>query len=220
MHHTPKEEHPADPDAHPDRAVPQRRPRPFPLHLRCAASLALAWRLAMSSPSSMSAALCRHAMPRQSHYELHLRDTHPHLHPVAIVLLSVVFLATALFSSSPSPGHPQPSPVFRLPARIPVCRQPQAPSPRRQARRDHLAQRAEDALSATAAYLFASFPNWMATSSISHRPRPLYLLHARGRVRLPWLLSLFPHGGPPPPRRHPATPPSCVWANGSSARPR
>jgi predicted PurR-regulated permease PerM len=161
-------------------------------------ALALAWRLrevlTLIYVSALFAVVLTPAVNGIMGFQL--RGSRHVSRPVAIVLLlSCVFLAIALFFVVGLP------PVIRnlhqfandLPDRIPpivahIKRLPLADK----LGVDTITQRAEDALDATAAYLFASFPDWMA--------RLLDLLTAlvlcvyfmlEGDHAYRWLLSLF-----------------------------
>ena len=129
-----------------------------------------------------------------------LRGTRHISRAVAIVLLlSCVFLAIVLFFLVALP------PVIRnlhqfaedLPARIPVIEARLKGLPladKLGVDTDILAQRSEDALSATAAYLFASFPDWMANlfNLLTGLVLCVYFM-LEGEFAYQWLLSLFTH---------------------------
>ena len=162
-------------------------------------ALALAWRLrevlALIYVSALFAVVLMPVVNRIMSFRF--RRAHPIPRPLAIlVLLSAVFFAIVLFFVVALP------PVIRnlhqfatdLPARIPpiVARLKRLPLADRLGV-DNLAQRAEDALSATAAYLFASFPNWMANlfNLITALVLCVYFM-LEGEYAYRWLLSLFP----------------------------
>ena len=162
-------------------------------------ALALAWRLrdvlTLIYVSALFAVVLMPVVNRIMSFQL--RGKRPISRAVAIVLLlSGVFLVIVLFFLVALP------PVIRnlhqfaqdLPARIPpiVAHLKSLPLADKLGV-DTIAQRSEDALSATAAYLFASFPDWMANL--------FYLLTTfvlcvyfmlEGELAYHWLLSLFP----------------------------
>jgi predicted PurR-regulated permease PerM len=126
-----------------------------------------------------------------------LRRAHPIPRPLAIlILLSGVFFAIVLFFLVALP------PVIRnlhqfaadLPARIPpiVAHLKRLPLASKLGV-DNIAQRSEDALSATAAYLFASFPDWMGRifDLLTAFVLCVYFM-LEGESAYRWLLSLFP----------------------------
>jgi len=126
-----------------------------------------------------------------------LRGTRRVSRAVAIVLLLIcVFLAIVLFFLIALP------PVIRnlhqfaedLPARIPAieARLNNLPLADKFGF-DTLVQRSEYALSATAAFLFASFPDWMANlfNLITGLVLCIYFM-LEGEFAYAWLLSLFP----------------------------
>ena len=125
------------------------------------------------------------------------RRAHPIPRPLAILLLlGCVFFAVALFFLIAFP------PVIRdlhqfaydLPARIPaiVARLKRLPLADKLGV-DNIAQRSEDALSATAAYLFSSFPNWMGRifDLCTAFVLCIYFM-LEGDQAYNWMLSLFP----------------------------
>jgi len=131
-------------------------------------ALALAWRLRdvliLIYVSALFAVVLMPVVNRIKRF--HFRGTHHVSRAVAIVLLlACVFLALVLFFLVALP------PVIRdlhqfaedLPAHIPAidARLKSLPLADKLGA-DNIAQRSEDALSAAAAYLFASFPDWMA----------------------------------------------------------
>ncbi len=162
-------------------------------------ALALAWRLRqVLTLIYVSALFAVVLMPVVNNImSFQLRGKRPISRAVAVVLLlSGVFLAIVLFFLVALP------PVIRnlhqfaqdLPARIPsiVAHLKSLPLADKLGV-DTIAQRSEDALSATAAYLFASFPDCMANL--------FYLLTTfvlcvyfmlEGELAYHWLLSLFP----------------------------
>ncbi len=161
-------------------------------------ALALAWRLrdvlTLIYVSALFAVVLMPIVNRIMSFQL--RGTRHISRAVAIVLLlSCVFLATVLFFLVALP------PVIRnlhqffedLPARIPVivARLKSLPLPGGAA--DTIAQRSEDALSATAAFLFASFPDWMGRifDLLTGLVLCIYFM-LEGEFAYQWLLSLFP----------------------------
>jgi predicted PurR-regulated permease PerM len=113
-----------------------------------------------------------------------------------VLLLGCIFFAVALFFLIALP------PVIRdlhqfaydLPARIPaiVARLKRLPLADKLGV-DNIAQRSEDALSATAAYLFSSFPNWMGRifDLLTAFVLCIYFM-LEGEHAYDWMLSLFP----------------------------
>jgi predicted PurR-regulated permease PerM len=165
-------------------------------------ALALAWRLrdvlTLIYVSALFAVVLMPVVNRIMSFQL--RGTRHISRAVAIVLLlSCVFLAIVLFFLVALP------PVIRnlhqfaedLPARIPVIEARLKGLPladKLGVDTDTLAQRAEDALSATAAYLFASFPDWMGRifDLLTGLVLCVYFM-LEGEFAYQWLLSLFTH---------------------------
>ena len=162
-------------------------------------ALALAWRLrevlALLYVSALFAVVLTPAV--NGIMRIRVRRAHPIPRPLAIlVLLSTVFFAIVIFFLVALP------PVIRdlhqfaadLPARIPpiVARLKRLPLADKLGV-DNIAQRSEDALSATAAYLFASFPDWMARffDLLTAFVLCVYFM-IEGEYAYRWLLSLFP----------------------------
>ena len=153
-----------------------------------------------------------------------LRGTRHISRAIAIVLLlGCVFLALALFFLVALP------PVIRdlhqfaddLPARIPpiVAHLKRLPLADKLGV-DNIAQRSEDALSATAAYLFASFPDWMGRifDLLTALVLCVYFM-LEGEYAYRWLSRSSPwntaSASPSPCKK-----PNGAPASGSSARPR
>jgi len=162
-------------------------------------ALALAWRLrnvlTLIYVSALFAVVLMPVVNRIMSFQL--RGTRHISRAVAIVLLlSCVFLAIVLFFLVALP------PVIRnlhqftadLPARIPaiVDRLKHLPLADKLGV-DTIAQRSEGALSATAAYLLASFPDWMANlfNLLTGLVLCVYFM-LEGEFAYQWLLSLFP----------------------------
>jgi predicted PurR-regulated permease PerM len=172
-------------------------------------ALALAWRLrevlALIYVSALFAVVLMPAVNRIMSFRF--RGTRHASRPLAILLLlSGVFFAIVIFFVVALP------PVIRdlhqfatdLPARIPpiVARLKRLPLADKLGV-DAIAQRSEDALSATAAYLFASFPNcvyfmlegeyayrWlMSLFSVEHRLRLAVTLQKAERRTSKWLFG-------------------------------
>jgi len=160
--------------------------------------LALAWRLrdvlTLIYVSALFAVVLMPVVNRIMSFQL--RGTRHISRAVAIVLLlSCVFLATVLFFLVALP------PVIRnlhqfaedLPARIPaiVARLKSLPLADKLGV-DTIAQRSADALSATAAYLFSSFPDWMGRifDLLTGLVLCVYFM-LEGEFAYQWLLSLF-----------------------------
>jgi predicted PurR-regulated permease PerM len=163
-------------------------------------ALALAWRLReVLTLIYVSALFAVVLMPAVNNImSFRLRGIHHVSRAVAIVLLlSCVFLAIALFFLIALP------PVIRnlhqfatdLPARIPpiVAHLKRLPLADKLGV-DNIAQRSEDALSATAGYLFASFPDWMGRifDLLTALVLCVYFM-LEGEFAYQWLLSLFSH---------------------------
>jgi predicted PurR-regulated permease PerM len=161
-------------------------------------ALALAWRLrdvlTLIYVSALFAVVLMPVVNRIMSFQL--RGTRHISRAVAIVLLlSCVFLATVLFFLVALP------PVIRnlhqfaedLPARIPaiVARLKSLPLADKLGV-DTIAQRSADALSATAAYLFSSFPDWMGRifDLLTGLVLCVYFM-LEGEFAYQWLLSLF-----------------------------
>jgi predicted PurR-regulated permease PerM len=161
-------------------------------------ALALAWRLRdvliLIYVSALFAVVLMPVVNRITSFQL--RGTRHISRAVAIVLLlTCVFLAIALFFLVALP------PVIRnlhqfaedLPARIPaiVAHLKSLPLADKLGV-DTIAQRSEDALSATAAFLFASFPDWMANlfNMLTGLVLCVYFM-LEGEFAYQWLLSLF-----------------------------
>jgi predicted PurR-regulated permease PerM len=161
-------------------------------------ALALAWRLRevliLIYVSALFAVVLTPAV--NGIMRIRLRRAHPLPRPLAIlVLLSGVFFAIVIFFLVALP------PVIRdlhqfaadLPARIPpiVDRLKRLPLADKLGV-DNIAQRSEDALSATAGYLFASFPDWMARifDLLTAFVLCVYFM-IEGEYAYRWLLSLF-----------------------------
>ena len=161
-------------------------------------ALALAWRLrdvlVLIYVSALFAVVLMPAVNRIMSFRV--RGTRPLSRPLAILLLlSGVFFAIVLFFVVALP------PVIRdlhqfasdLPARIPpiVARLKRLPLADKLGV-DAIAQRSEDALSATVAYLFASFPNWMANllDLLTALVLCVYFM-LEGEYAYRWLMSLF-----------------------------
>ena len=161
-------------------------------------ALALAWRLrevlALIYVSALFAVVLMPAVNRIMSFRF--RGTRHASRPLAILLLlSGVFFAIVIFFVVALP------PVIRdlhqfatdLPARIPpiVARLKRLPLADKLGV-DAIAQRSEDALSATAAYLFASFPNWMANllDLLTALVLCVYFM-LEGEFAYRWLMSLF-----------------------------
>jgi len=162
-------------------------------------ALALAWRLReVLILIYVSALFAVVLMPVVNHIMcFQFRGTHRVSREVAIVLLlTCVFLAIVLFFLVALP------PVIRnlhqfaedLPARIPSIEAHLKSLPLADKLGvDALAQRSEDALSATAAFLFASFPDLMANlfNLVTGLVLCIYFM-LEGEFAYTWLLSLFP----------------------------
>ncbi len=164
-------------------------------------ALALAWRLrdvlTLIYVSALFAVVLMPVVNRIMSFQL--RGTRRISRAVAIVLLlSCVFLAIVLFFLVALP------PVIRnlhqfaedLPARIPAIEARLKSLPlayKLGVDTDTLAQRSEDALSATAAFLFASFPDWMGRifDLLTGLVLCIYFM-LEGEFAYQWLLSLFP----------------------------
>jgi predicted PurR-regulated permease PerM len=163
-------------------------------------ALALAWRLrdvlTLIYVSALFAVVLMPVVNNIRNFQLH--GARHVSRPIAIVLLlSCVFLAFALFFLVALP------PVIRnlhqfatdLPARIPpiVARLKHLPLADKLGV-DTIAQRSEDALSATAEYLFASFPMWMGRvfDLLAALVLCVYFM-LEGEYAYQWLLSLFSH---------------------------
>ncbi len=161
-------------------------------------ALALAWRLRdvliLIYVSALFAVVFMPVVNNIMNFQLH--GARHVSRPVAIVLLlSCVFLAFALFFLVALP------PVIRnlhqfandLPARIPpiVARLKHLPLADKLGV-DTIAQRSEDALSATAEYLFASFPMWMGRvfDLLAALVLCVYFM-LEGEYAYRWLMSLF-----------------------------
>ena len=163
-------------------------------------ALALAWRLrdvlTLIYVSALFAVVLMPVVNRIMSFQL--RGTRRISRAVAIVLLlSCVFLAIVLFFLVALP------PVIRnlhqfaedLPARIPAIEARLKSLPlayKLGVDTDTLAQRSEDALSATAAFLFASFPDWMGRifDLLTGLVLCVYFM-LEGEFAYQWLLSLF-----------------------------
>ncbi len=167
-------------------------------------ALALAWRLrdvlTLIYVSALFAVVLMPVVNRIKSFSL--RGTRHISRAVAIVLLlTCVFLALALFFLVALP------PVIRdlhqfaedLPARIPpiVARLKSLPMADKLgvdniAQRAEIAQRSEVALAATAAYLFASFPDWMARlfDLLTALVLCVYFM-LEGEYAYRWLMSLL-----------------------------
>jgi len=161
-------------------------------------ALALAWRLReVLVLIYVSALFAVVLMPAVNHImSFRFRGTRHVSRPIAIlVLLGCVFFAFALFFLVALP------PVIRdlhqfaedLPARIPpiVAHLKSLPLADKLGV-DNIAQRSEDALSATAAYLFASFPDWMGRifDLLAALVLCVYFM-LEGEYAYRWLMSLF-----------------------------
>jgi len=161
-------------------------------------ALALAWRLrevlTLIYVSALFAVVLMPAVNRIMNFRF--RGARHVSRPVAIVLLlASVFLAIGLFFLVALP------PVIRdlhqfasdLPTRIPaiVASLKRLPLADRLGV-DNIAQRSEDALSATAAYLFASFPDWMGRifDLLTALVLCVYFM-LEGEYAYHWLMSLF-----------------------------
>jgi predicted PurR-regulated permease PerM len=161
-------------------------------------ALALAWRLrdvlTLIYVSALFAVVLMPVVNRIMSFQLH--GTRHISRAIAIVLLlSCVFLAIVLFFLVALP------PVIRnlhqfaedLPARIPaiVARLKSLPLADKLGV-DTIAQRSADALSATAAYLFSSFPDWMGRifDLLTGLVLCVYFM-LEGEFAYQWLLSLF-----------------------------
>jgi predicted PurR-regulated permease PerM len=161
-------------------------------------ALALAWRLrdvlTLIYVSALFAVVLMPAVKRIMSFQL--RGTRHVSRAVAIVLLlSCVFLALALFFLVALP------PVIRdlhqfaqdLPTRIPavVARLQSLPLADKLGV-DNIAQRSQGALSATAAYLFASFPDWMGRifDLLAALVLCVYFM-LEGEFAYRWLMSLL-----------------------------
>jgi len=161
-------------------------------------ALALAWRLrdvlTLIYVSALFAVVLMPVVNRIMSFQLH--GTRHISRAVAIVLLlSCVFLATVLFFLVALP------PVIRnlhqfaedLPARIPaiVAHLKSLPLADKLGV-DTIAQRSADALSATAAYLFSSFPDWMGRifDLLTGLVLCVYFM-LEGEFAYQWVLSLF-----------------------------
>ena len=161
-------------------------------------ALALAWRLReVLVLIYVSALFAVVLMPAVNHImSFRFRGTRHVSRPIAIlVLLGCVFFAFALFFLVALP------PVIRdlhqfaedLPARIPpiVAHLKSLPLADKLGV-DNIAQRSEDALSATAAYLFASFPDWMGRifDLLAALVLCVYFM-LEGEYAYRWLMSLL-----------------------------
>jgi len=161
-------------------------------------ALALAWRLReVLVLIYVSALFAVVLMPAVNHImSFRFRGTRHVSRPIAIlVLLGCVFLVLALFFLVALP------PVIRdlhqfaedLPARIPpiVAHLKSLPFADKLGV-DNIAQRSEDALSATAAYLFASFPDWMGRifDLLAALVLCVYFM-LEGEYAYRWLMSLL-----------------------------
>ena len=161
-------------------------------------ALALAWRLrevlTLIYVSALFAVVLMPAVNRIMNFRF--RGARHVSRPVAIVLLlASVFLAIGLFFLVALP------PVIRdlhqfasdLPTRIPaiVASLKRLPLADRLGV-DNIAQRSEDALSATAAYLFASFPDWMGRifDLLAALVLCVYFM-LEGEYAYRWLMSLL-----------------------------
>jgi predicted PurR-regulated permease PerM len=162
-------------------------------------ALALAWRLrevlTLIYVSALFAVVLMPAVNRIMSFQL--RRTRHLSRPLAILLLlGAVFFAIVIFFLVALP------PVIRdlhqfaadLPARIPpiVAHLKRLPLADKLGV-DNIAQRSEDALSATAAFLFASFPDWMERifDLLTAFVLCVYFM-IEGEYAYRWLLSLFP----------------------------